>query len=385
MSDVASSDASSWVTKGRFRGRSVVIVVLVVILLVAGFLWLRHKSPPPLTVPISNQYTVVGNKIIGPTGKQFIPEGIVVLGLSLPDWQAYVSSDENDIAAIADFWHANAVRLQIAPTNLLFGHNTSSFLAAVKKEVSYALSLGLDVWISAQYEHVSSLGMPNQSTQRFWKDIAPIYRSNTRVWFDLFNEPRLGGRNKSAASAWNTWQNGSGKYVGMQALVDTIRATGAKNIILAEGMMYAHTLDEVPSHMLHGGNIVYEVHAYFIQPGFSTPASWASNWGDLSSKLAVVVGEWSEYQSQKTSCVRDPRTLVPEFLDYLSSHDIGLIAWALLPGVLIRGTNVRDPTTFSSTAPYLCTASRQPDGQGAGASVLAYFATHSHPAPAIAG
>jgi hypothetical protein len=385
MSDVARRDPSSSGTKGRFRGRSVVIVVLVVVLVVAGFFWLRHKSPPPLTAPIANQYTVVGNKIIGPTGQQFIPEGIVVFGLSLSDWQAQVSSDRQDIAAIASFWHGNTVRLQVAPTNLLFGHDRTAFLAAVKSEVSYALSLGLDVWISAQYEHVSSLSMPNQSTQKFWQEIAPIYRSDPRVWFDLFNEPRLGGRKKSAASVWDTWENGSSRYVGMQVLVNTIRATGAKNVILAEGLIYAHTLSQVPSHALTGGNIVYEVHAYFVQPGFSTPASWVSNWGDLSSRYAVVVGEWSEYQSQKTSCVRDPRTLVPEFLNYLSDHDIGLIAWALLPGVLIRGTNVRDPTTFSSTAPYACVLARMQDGQGAGASVLAYFATHSRAAPAITG
>jgi hypothetical protein len=373
----------------RLRGRSIAVVILVLVLVGVGIVVVRHRSNnKPGTGPqASGSYKVVGNKIIGPTGAQFVPEGITIFGLSEQNWQSNVSTDEQKIAAIAGFWHGNTVRVQVAPTDLS-GADGAAFLSAVNKEVSYSLSLGLDVWISAQYEHTSDISMPDQSTLAFWQKVAAIYKSNPRVWFDLFNEPRLSLGSKSQAALWNIWQNGGTHrgYVGMQQLVNAIRSTGAMNIILAEGMEFARSLALLPSHVLQGSNIVYEVHGYFVNPGFNTAASWPANWGNLSSRFAIVVGEWSEFESQTHDCVSDPRTLVPEFLDYLSSHDIGLIAWQLGPGILINGTNLRDPTTFSPTTPYKCSDGvKAANQQGAGAMVLAYFSKYSHPVPGISG
>lgn len=75
---------------------------------------------------------------------------------------------------------------------------------------------------------------------------------------------------------------------------------------------------------------------------------------------------------------------MPEFLQYLSSHDIGLIAWSLVPGVLVTGDDLAQPTTFVPGQPFVCGGrSNGPDDppQGAGADVLAYMVAHSTPAP----
>jgi endoglucanase len=376
-----------------FRRRHAVVILVLILVVAGGLIWVvhHHSTPQVGPPPVGGRYSVVGNKIIGPTGKQFIPEGIVVFGLSEPNWQSHLVSDKAQIAAIAEFWHANTVRLQVAPNNLLTGPNTALFLTYLKEEVSYALSLGLDVWISAQDEHTGAVPMPTQATVQFWQKVAPIYAAKPRVWFDLFNEPRLKAGKGHAGSAalssdiWSIWQNGNKQYVGMQTLVNTVRATGATNIILAEGIDFARTLSQLPSHLLHGRNIVYDVHAYFVKPRFSSPSDWGGNWGNLSGRYAIVVGEWSEFEGQKGACVSDPRTLIPEFLNYLTSHHIGLIAWWLGPGVLTQGSNLRDPTTLSSTEPYVCGQGVvRPNEQGAGALVLSYFAQQSHPPPAVA-
>ncbi len=35
---------------------------------------------------------------------------------------------------------------------------------------------------------------------------------------------------------------------------------------------------------------------------------------------------------------------VPEFLSYLAQHHMGLMAWTLVPGVLVESANLADPT-----------------------------------------
>jgi endoglucanase len=65
------------------------------------------------------------------------------------------------------------------------------------------------------------------------------------VFFDLYNEPRLAtDATDSPDATWNLWRNGGPstvdgttyQFVGMQALVDRIRATGANNVIVAGGL-----------------------------------------------------------------------------------------------------------------------------------------------------
>ena len=84
------------------------------------------------------------------------------------------------------------------------------------------------------------------------------------------------------------------------------------------------------------------------------------------------------------------------FLNFLSQHNIGLIAWALIPHVLVTDLTLSTPTAFTPNAPFVChgtsaggnagAANAAPsggapfDGQGPGADVRAYFAGHSRPA-----
>jgi endoglucanase len=365
---------------GESGARWLICLAACAALAVAGCSGGTATKPPPSAVP--GPYTVRGNEILGPDGKPFVPYGITIPGLSEPDWQPDVASDVAQIEATARFWHGNTVRLQVAPTDLLdtYPYN-KPYLAAIRKEVAAAQDNGLDVILSAQYENTTNLPMPDASTARFWQLIAPRYKGDPGVWFDLFNEPAFVPGPANQQLVWRIWQYGGYGYVGMQHLVKVIRATGARNVILAEGLEKALTLSGLPAHLLTGGNIAYAVHPYFNGTYWSKPQAWEANWGNLTGTVPVVADEWGEFEHAGGECVHKAPTLVPAFLRYLSGHHVGLIAWALVPGVLIRGSNLYDPTAFPpGVTTWKCEATDPgQEAQGPGQVVRAYFAAHSAP------
>ena len=90
--------------------------------------------------------------------------------------------------------------------------------------------------ITQQTERSTNTPYPDAASVQFWKYISAHYANNPKVFFDLFNEPRLnvadivGG---TETTMWDVWQNGgtvnltaggTGNYVGMQKLLNTIRA-----------------------------------------------------------------------------------------------------------------------------------------------------------------
>jgi hypothetical protein len=382
----------------RRRGRSSSLwfgtaVVIIAVVVGVGILTSGRTSAPspgPSTATGGNTspanggptYSVVGNHILA-NGQEFTPYGITVFGLSYPQWQAHRAEDQQQILATAASWHANTVRIQVAPPDLFdAAPYDAAYLSAVEQECALAQQHGLNVILAAQYERTTSIPMPDTTTLDFWRVVAPLYAHDPGVWFDLFNEPALGVAKAGGLSQlWGIWRNGGSGHVGMQQLVSTVRAV-APNVVLAEGIEKAKSLQGLSGYELVGGSIAYAVHPYFVSDQWSSTASWDQNWGDLSAQVPVVIGEWGEYQTSLPSCRPDAPSLVPEFLDYLGTHGIGLIAWSLTPGVLVVGTDLSRPTDFAGGMPFTCGA---PDGnstpQGSGSAVLDFFATHAAPAP----
>jgi Cellulase (glycosyl hydrolase family 5) len=354
---------------------------------------------PPASLSCGNAdgpFTVHGTRVLGAGGTAFVSYGITVSGLQNPNWAGYVNLDLQEIAATAEDWCANTVRLQLSQDNLL-GSNGKGFndayLNAIKAEVLTAESDNLVVVLNDSTEYTAPVYMaelgPTRATETFWKDLTQVYGQDPQVIFDLFNEPRMYYSGMSQAQEWKLWLNG-GTFLGadypfgMAGLARYVRTTlHAKNLFWIEGPRYSFSF----AGMLREGaalkvsGVVYAVH----HPAAPHDTSgWNADFGYLvTQRIAPVVdGEWTNYEPPqtvkptitKTSCWPDAPTAVPAYLNYLSSMGIGLNVYTLQPGYMIKSyDNMGDPTTIDAST-WTCQSDHERDpGQGAGSLVMAWF------------
>ena len=302
----------------------------------------RHAAGP---------FRVSGTRVLGANGKAFVPYGITVTGLALADFKELIPLDDAKIKATASFWCANTVRLQISQDTLVGPKGNSisnALLLAIAGEVKLALKSHLVVVLNAQTEDVGDEPAPTRATAAFWRLLSQLYGHNPQVIFDLFNQPRIETQARCGLPAdWSCWLTGEhfqGKYyLGMQTLVNDVRADGAKNLLWAEGPCYANSLAGLGDHRIKGRNIVY---AYQHPHGLHDKAQWYTDFGWLLARhvAPVVNAQWSNYAANKSECWPDAPKAVPAYLRYLQAHGIGMTAFGLKEGQLIKTKNLDDPT-----------------------------------------
>lgn len=268
--------------------------------------------PAPTAAGTPPELHVVGNELQTADGKQVILQGLCLDSL---EWSAKGEHLSQSIPEAIEKWHANAIRLPMGerfwwgqgpyqkrdPTGMAYRKVIDKCIAQTTSRGAYLI---LDL---------HRFGLPDEADITFWKDAANRYKNNPAVLFELFNEPHSLG--------WSVWQNGGTivghkhkdanvaenkeaigqSSVGMQALVDAVRSTGAKNIVIAGGIDWSYDLSGVVNgHALHdekgGDGIMYSSHNY----------PWKKNWQhnvlDAATKYPIFVGEvgcpekWSDFK-----------------------------------------------------------------------------------------
>jgi hypothetical protein len=346
---------------------------------------------------VSGPFSVSGTQVLDAAGKPFVSYGLTVPGLQGPDWRNFTTLDLQKITATADDWCANTVRLQLDQDDLLGPDGTGfnqAYMAAIQAEVTLAERDQLVVVLNDETNLSPSPAQylergPTPATETFWKDLAKVYGHDPQVIFDLFNEPRMYYAGMSLAQEWQLWLDG-GIYrgvnypFGMAQLAAYVRTTlGARNLFWIEGPNFSASFaGMVQQHaVLHVSGVVYSLHHPAGQPG---PTAWNDDFGYLATDgvAPVVDGEWTNYEpaptksptSQPTSCWSNAPTAVPAFLKWLASNSIGLNAYQLQPGFLIRSYgNLALPTTMNAKT-WSCQSNQETEpGQGAGSEVLTWF------------
>lgn len=289
-------------------------------------------------------FTVSGNKILNAQGQQVLLHGVDRPSLEWSCSGTDVNGNATGIPA-SDFttmrntWNADAVRIAVSEDRWLPGTKDycSSYQNTVKAAVQNAENAGLIVIIdlhwSDQGSNTTTSGqqcMPDQNSVTFWQQVASLYKGDQNVWFEMYNEPYPPGANQAAQ--WSTWQNGGSvtctatvgggqgtwNAPGMQTLVNTIRGTGANNIVLAGGLAYSSVLNGVPQ--LTGGNVAYVIHIYRQNSTWST-SGWDYQFGTTSATVPVVATEFGDQ-------VCDGQAFDQGLLSYFHSHNVGYTAWA---------------------------------------------------------
>lgn len=170
--------------------------------------------------------------------------------------------------------------------------------------------------------------MPDEHSLEFWKDAARRYANHPAVIFDLYNEP--------FQVSWDVWKNGGDvtetdsktketlayRAVGLQRLLDTVRETGAKNVVVAGGLDWSYDLRGVASGYAladpKGRGVIYATHIY------PWKKDWDSMVGSVADKYPVFVGEVGCEPDPKHE---DPFKWGPKVLNYIDAHGWSWTAW----------------------------------------------------------
>ncbi len=296
-----------------------------------------------------NGYYVSGNTIYDSNNKPHLFRGVDRPSL---EWQptGQALSGSNGIPA-SDFtnmaaWNANVVRLSLnqdfwldgAALITTMGSTATAYQATVQAAVTNAEAAGLDVILDLHWSDQGNLGvttkcalndtagcsgqqpMADANSIPFWTQVATMFKGDGRVLFELYNEP-----NNITPQVWlsgGTPSAGNYQAVGMQTLYNTVRATGALNLVLIGGTTWAYDLTPVIDGMgVMGTNIVYVTHPY----GQNANAINSTLWGEYFAPATTLVPVMATEFGDTTECAGTyDQTIIP----YFASHNMSWSAYA---------------------------------------------------------
>lgn len=330
-------------------------------------------SVPPALVSAAAELSplhVEGNRLIDSFGRSVVLHGVNRSGTEYLCAQdlgiADGPIDQASVAAMRS-WRANAVRIPLNEHCWLGiddGAATPDYVGEPYRQTieSYAdLLVANGIYVILELHWSAPIGqnadrarpMPNTSySAEFWTSVADRFKHDERVIFDLFNEPvpndnANDGTDDAARRSWECWRDGgtascdatfslgtpatamsASETVGMQTLVNAVRATGARNVILLGGIQWANTLWSSPTRNWLAyrptdplANLAASVHLY--------PGTWCVSVSCYESEIApvaaqapVVAGEFGI-----ASCATEVTTWLSTLLSWLDGKSLGYLAW----------------------------------------------------------
>lgn len=292
--------------------------------------------------------TVSGNKVLTADGKEVWLQGLCVPSL---EWSNTGERILQAVIAGIEDWKANVIRLPVSGKRW-FGQEKgqdddgAAYRALVDQCVLACSSRSVHLILDLHHYRA-----PKDLDVAFWKDAAIRYKDNPAVLFGLLNEPHN--------ISWEVWRNGGEvtdkkrvtdaanenaevlttfTTVGMQGLIDAVRDTGAKNIVLVGGLDWAYDLSGVlkgfgcsdPT----GNGIIYDTHVY------PWKSKWQESFLDVAAIHPVLLGEVG-CDIARMSFIpperhEDPYTWAPDMLACIQKHRLHWTAWSFHPGATPR-------------------------------------------------
>lgn len=366
------------------------------------------RSSVPVTVlasqlvPVAPTFTTRGTSIIAPDGNVWRFESVNRSGYELaPDGTPSLNQFDHEGESMwawgftsvrlplnQEYWLANCEVSQswVHPTAQRADGSKWRYRDLIDAEIAEFTSQGLLVLIDL---HVSSRGyatgceakpeaavleMPDSRSVLFWRSVAERYRTDPMVAFDLYNEPHLhdSANPPSYADAQRIWRDGgtvsyrdhSGvlprtstyETIGMQALYQEVRATGATNLVFVGGLYYAHRPEVMINAPLDATGLVASVHMYClgcaeIPPSQQTQFIDGERPGEpdrvgVGDRYPTVI---TEFGSDEWWDGHDNR----RYLEYFQSRGFGWSVWTWAGGGLGTGRSpygiLAEPTQAAAT------------------------------------
>ncbi|HEY0753917.1 MAG TPA: cellulase family glycosylhydrolase [Ktedonobacteraceae bacterium] len=348
------------------RKRSVLLPLLAVVLTLAtASLILRSPAPAHAAVAISGLH-VSGNQLLNGSGQLVRLAGVNRSSAEYSCNSGGTSNvfddpnNLNDIPALLS-WGVNAVRIPLNEDCWLGinGEPSANYTSAFYQQqiTAYVNQLTADNVIVILDLHWNNSGTNQANSQEpmpdldhaptFWTSVATAFKANSSVIFDLYNEPYT--------TSWSCWLNGAPAAntspciglgfaaVGMQVLVNTVRATGATNPIMLGGLAYSNDISQwlqfKPTDPLN--NLIASTHIYNFNT-CSTTTCWNAHVAPVAAQVPVVAGEIGE-----NDCAHG---FIDTLMSWLDAHSISYLAWSWNPYNCASGPSLISDFSGTPTA-----------------------------------
>jgi hypothetical protein len=305
-----------------------------------------YEAPDPAKFP--SPLHVEGNKVLNKEGKEVWLQGVNIMSL---DWNPLGERVLLSTKVAIEDWKANIIRLPVSD-KYWFGKDSSqkdggkAYRELVDAVINEAANRGVYVLLDLHRYRA-----PRAEDAEFWKDAAARYKDHPALIFDLLNEP--------FGISWEVWRDGGFvaekkegvdeaaflteeekiknnvgfRSIGMQGLLDAVRSTGAKNVVLAGGLDYGYDLSGILQGFTlednTGNGVIYGSHIY----------PWKSDYQkkvlDIAARYPVLFGE-NGGNTKKMSFIpaeqqEDAATWVPRFLGIVQKYKIHWTAFSFHP------------------------------------------------------
>lgn len=318
---------------------------------------LPEKGPPPVETERKEYWPpelrVRGNRVVTAAGGQ----EVWLQGINVPslEWSIRGESVQRSIVVAIEEWNANVIRLPVK-ADYWFGqgtkHNTQKDGGAAYRELidqAVILAANRGAYLVLDLHHYRA---PRPEHLTFWTEAATRYKNHPAVIFDLLNEPH--------GTTWEVWRDGGFleekkkdgdedafltpeeklhnkrgyQSPGMQKMLDNVRATGARNIVVIGGLDYAYSLTGINEgfalkESANGNGIIYASHIYPWKKG------WQKRVLDIAAKHPILLGEVGG-DAKKMSFIpanhqEDVVTWVPAMLGLIQQHKLHWTGWCFHP------------------------------------------------------
>jgi hypothetical protein len=306
-------------------------------------------APPDLKVE--------GNVLLDAAGQPVRLRGVNCAGMEFSsDGEGHILQT---VRSAVTGWRANFIRLPLSQDRW-FGRapeqtdGGAAYRGLVAQLVDACSSHGAYILLDLHWSDAGEWGknigqhdLPDANSVVFWKSLAPVYAGNPAVLFDLYNEP--------SHITWDQWSKGgpvtetdkktgvtvSYQAVGLQAILDAIRSTGARNVAVAGGINWSYeTRGILEGHALSdpdGNGVIYANHPYphaYAGIGRETIPQWTVRMEALAAKFPVIVTEFGSIEAKwpfpPGSNYHDERWN-REMLAALEAHGWSWSAWDFHP------------------------------------------------------
>ena len=285
------------------------LIVICLLPLLALFIWAAdinwpknwRKINPKNLILIKKEITPLpwlktsGRYIVNEKNEPVILRGVNIVGLNWGHKDWFPKAIETAI----NQWGANVIRARVYQDKYLT--DPESFFEEIEKFIinparqnnTYVI---LNPWIN------QNDSLPDENTEKMWRDIAQRYQNNPNIIYDILAEPH-------DVKPSQVWQAN-------KKLISVIRAVHPKSLIMVTGIAWGREINSYLDNPLPYENIVYRTNPY------NKIGEFQAIFGQIVYHYPVFIGEFGADAYPPMS-----REAVSALLELADKLSLGWTAW----------------------------------------------------------